>query len=700
MNGMRLLLLFLFIFARVNCHAETMKMSPPAAQKIPKEIVTHGDRRVDDYFWLREKTNPAVLSYLNEENAYADRAMEPTRQLQEKLYQEMLGHLKEDDSSAPVKRGEFYYYSRTEKGKSYRVYCRKHRSLAAKEEVLLDANRMAEGLQFFSIGAFEPSDDNNYLAYTTDTNGYRQYTLEIKDLRSGKLLPARFQRVTSVVWSPDNRKLWFSTEHEVTKRSDEVYRAEIDSPKAEKIYFEPDELYDVAVGRSSDRQFLFVHSESKLSTEVRTLKFNAPIEPLRVLEPRSAEHKYFPDHRGGLFYIRTNDRAKNYRIVTAPDDHPGKENWTELVAHDPAVKLEEHRLFADYLVVGRRSEGLEQIAVRDLRSGAEHLIKMPEQVYSLDLDENPEYETSTVRYRYTSLVRPTSVFDYDMSAREAKLVKETEVPSYDPHLYQTERVFATASDGTKIPCSVAYKKGMGKNGRNPLFLYGYGSYGISIPPSFQYQAISLLDRGVIIAIAHVRGGGELGEPWREAGRMDRKMTTFTDFIACAEHFIREKYTDADHLVSSGGSAGGLLMGAVVNLRPDLFKAIIAHVPFVDVLNTMLDASLPLTTSEYIEWGNPTKEADYKTMKAYSPYDNVRAQKYPAMLVRVSLNDSQVPYWEGAKWVAKLRAMKTDSHPLLLKVNMGAGHGGASGRYDHLRDIAFDYGFLLWQLGLN
>jgi oligopeptidase B len=696
---MRMLLKLLILLCLTMTAPVAKSPKPPIAAKKTKEIITHGDKRIDDYFWLREKTNKEVIAYLKAENKYADQVMRGTEKFQKILYKEILGHLKETDQSAPVRHGDFYYYSRTEKGKDYAIHCRKKGSLEAPEEVILNVNRLAKGHDFFSVGAFAISDDNRLLAYSTDSTGYRQYTLHVKNLETGKLLDEAFERVGSVEWAPDNQTLFFSTEHAVTKRSDEIHRHRVGEKEAPQIYFEPDELYDVYVERSRDKAYLFVISESKLSTEVRSLELKNPGGDFRLVETRRPDHKYYVTHANGKFFIRTNDKAKNYRVATADPSNPSLANWTEFIPHNPAIKIDDIDLFAKHLVVSERENGLERIRVIHLKSNEGHTIDLPEPAYDLSVAENPQFNTATLRFRYESMVTPSSVFDYDMNSRERTLIKQTEVPGYESKHYIAERVFATGKDGTKIPCSIVYKKGFEKRGTAPCFLYAYGSYGISMPAGFGFTRLALLDRGFVFVIAHIRGGGELGEPWRETGRMMQKQNTFDDFIACAEFLIREKYTSADRLAIEGGSAGGLLMGAVVNQRPDLFKAVIAQVPFVDVLNTMLDASLPLTTSEYIEWGNPNEKAAYDYMKTYSPYDNVKAQNYPAMLVRTSLNDSQVPYWEGAKFVAKIRALKTDSNDLLLKTNMGAGHGGASGRYEHLHDIAFDYAFIFKELGI-
>jgi len=552
---------------------------PPVAKKIPKEIITHGDKRVDDYFWLREKTNHAVMAYLEAENAYSDAITKPLQGFRDQLYREILGHLKETDTSAPVRRGDFFYYTRTEQGKNYPIHCRKQGNLDAPEEILLDLNALAEGHKFFSVAVALPSDDNNLLAYTTDTTGYRQYTLQIKDLRTGKLLPEKFERVDEVAWATDNKTLFFVTENEVTKRQDELHRHVLGTASAERIVFEPDELFDISVGRSRDRAYIFLTAESKLSTDVRFLPASQPDAPLTLLQPREPDHKYFADHRQGTFYLRTNDKAKNYRIVTAPVDQPQKEHWQEFIPHNPAVKIDDFDLFAGHAVVSEREHGLERIRIINLNDQQSHAIDLPEPAYDLAVDANPEFETATLRFRYQSLVTPSSYFDYDMNSRQRKLVKQTEVPGYTPTNYVSERIFATASDGTKIPCSVVYRKGMKRNGKNPMLLYAYGSYGLSLPVTFSFPRLALLDRGVIYVIAHIRGGGEMGEVWRDQGRMMLKRNTFTDFIACAEHLVHEKYTSPNRLAIAGGSAGGLLMGAVVNMRPDLFRLALAAVPF-------------------------------------------------------------------------------------------------------------------------
>jgi oligopeptidase B len=673
---------------------------PPMAEKKPKETKIHGDTLVDDYFWLREKSNPAVLDHLKAEDAYALAMMKPTEGLQAKLYKEMLSHIKQTDQNVPYRLGGYFYYTRTEEGKQYPIFCRKKGSLDAKEEVVLDQNELAKGQKFMSVGAFAPSDDGNLLAYSTDNTGYRQYTLQIKNLQTGELFPEKIERVDSVVWAADNKTIFYVTEDAVTKRSDKFFCHALGTDKNDLLYEEKDELFDLGTQRPRDKAVILLGAFSKTSTEFRYIPADNPNAEWKIILPRQADHEYDVDHRGDLFYIRTNKGAKNFRVVTAPVSDPAEKNWKEFVAHRPSVKVDGIDMFADHAVLSEWENGLEQIEIIDFKTGKRHRIEFPDPVYSAAPRANAEFNTRVLRYSYQSLTTPNSVFDYDMNTRQATLKKQNEVPGgFDKANYASERVFATAADGTKIPMSMVYRKGMKRDGKAPLLLYAYGSYGLSTPPTFSSNRLALLDRGVIYVIAHIRGGGELGEEWREQGRMMKKMNTFTDFIACAEHLVKNKYTSSDRLVIQGGSAGGLLMGAVTNMRPDLFKAVVAQVPFVDVINTMLDASLPLTTSEFIEWGNPAEKPAYDYMKQYSPYDNIARKNYPTMLVKVSYNDSQVPYWEGTKFVAKLRTMKTDNNPLLLKVNFGAGHGGSSGRYDALKEIAFDYSFMLWQMGL-
>jgi oligopeptidase B len=676
-------------------------LKPPVAKKLPKDVTVQGDKRIDDYFWLRDKTDPDVTRYLESENAYTDEYMKPTVSFQDLLYKEMLGRIKQTDLGVPYRLGDYFYYTRTEEGKQYPIYCRKKGSMDAQEQVTLDLNEMAKGLKFLAVGSYTVSDDGNILAYSTDSTGYRQYTLHFKDLRSGEVLPDQIERVTSAVWAADNKTVFAVTEDQVTKRSDKFWRHTLGNSTNDLVFEEKDELYDIGVGRTRDRKYALLQSESKTTTEVRYIPSDAPAAEPKVIVQRENDHEYYVDHRDGLFYIRTNKGAKNFRLVTAPVSDPQVKNWKELMAGRKGVKLDDIDLFAKHMVVTEREDGLRKLKIMNFDTGKTENVSLPEPVYTVSGSANPEYNTGTFRFNYQSMVTPGSVFDYDMNTGKRTLMKQTEVlGGFDSSRYTSERIYATASDGTRIPMSIVYKKGLKLDGRNPALLYGYGSYGISMDPTFSSARISLLDRGVVFAIAHIRGGGEMGEEWYDAGKMMTKRTTFTDFISAAEHLVKSKYTASDRLVIQGGSAGGLLMGAVTNMRPDLFKAVVAQVPFVDVVNTMLDASLPLTTSEYLEWGNPNKKSEYEYIRTYSPYDNIAPKKYPAMLIKVSLNDSQVPYWEGAKFAARLRATKTDDNPLLLKTNMGAGHGGASGRYDALHETAFDYAFMLTEMGIT
>ena len=666
----------------------------------PHVTQIHGYTLTDDYFWLRDKTNPEVLKYLEAENTYTEQVMQPTKALQETLYSEMLGRIKQTDLSVPSRLGDYLYYSRTEEGKQYPIMCRRKGSMDAPEELLLDLNALAEGHSYLGVGAYVVSDDGHWLAYSLDTTGYRQFTLHVKDLRTGQTSSEQIDRVGSVVWSSDNRTLFYTTEDPVSKRSNKVWRHVVGASASELVFEERDELFDVAVSRSLDRKIIFFGSFAKTTSEQRFLASDNPAGEFRVILPRQTGHEYDTDHYEGRLYIRTNKGAKNFRVVSAPLEDPSEARWTSFIDANPAVKIESMTFFARHGVVTEREGGLSFLRVIDMKTRASHRITTEESDYALALAVNPEYYTDTVRFAYQSMVTPSSVYDYRMDTRERTLLKRQEVlGGYDPTQYEARRVWATSRDGTRVPISLVYRKGLVLDGQAPLLLYAYGSYGISMSPVFSSGRLSLLDRGFIYALAYVRGGGELGEEWREQGRMMQKMNTFTDFIDCADYLVASGFTSPDRLVIQGGSAGGLLVAAVANMRPDLFKAVVAQVPFVDVMNTMLDASLPLTTSEYVEWGNPNEKPAFDYMITYSPYDNVKAQAYPAMLVHVSLNDSQVAYWEGAKLVAKLRAMKTDSNPLLLKANLGAGHGGASGRYDALRETAFTMTFMLQQVGL-
>jgi oligopeptidase B len=678
---------------------QTAPVQPPMAAQRPRTTEIHGYTLKDDYFWLRDKSNPEVITYLERENAYTEEVMKSTKGFQETLYAEMLGRIKQTDLSVPSRIGEYFYYSRTEEGKQYPSMCRRKGSMEGPEEILLDLNALAQGHKYLGLGAYAVSDDGNWLAYSTDTTGYRQYSLHVKDLVRNQVLAENIERVGSVVWATDNKTLFYTTEDAVSKRRDKFWRHAVGAPASDLLYDEQNELFDVGASRSLDKKVIFLASYAKTSTEMRYLPADAPAASLKVVLPREADHEYDVDHYNGLFYITTNKGAKNFKVVTAPMSDPSEKNWTPFIEHNPAVKISGVTFFASHIVVSEREGGLTQLRVMDPKTRQSHRIATDEPDFALSLGANPEFNTTTLRFNYQSMVTPSSVYDYDLSTRQRTLLKRQEVlGGYDPARYEAKRLWAVARDGTKVPISIVHRKGVALDGKAALLLYGYGSYGASGAPTFSSNRLSLLDRGVIFANAYIRGGGEMGEDWREQGRMMKKINTFNDFIDCAEHLVKNRYTSSDRLVIQGGSAGGLLVGAVANMRPDLFKAVVAQVPFVDVINTMLDASLPLTTSEYLEWGNPNEKPAFDYMMRYSPYDNIRPAAYPAMLVQVSLNDSQVPYWEGAKLVAKLRVTKTDKNPLLLKTNMGAGHGGSSGRYDALRETAFTYAFMLWQMG--
>ena len=674
--------------------------SPPVAERRIKIDTLHGEIRRDDYFWLRVKTDPAVKQYLEAENAYAEAMLAPLKGLREQLYAEMLGRIKQTDLSVPYRRGDYFYYTRTVEGQQYPIYARKRGSLDAPEQITVDLNELAKGQVFMSLSAYNVSDDGNLLAFSIDSTGYRQYALRVKDLRTGQRLPDAAARVTSVAWAADNRTLFYTVEDSISKRSHRLYRHVLGTPDHQLLYEENDERFSVYVYRTRSREFLVWQTGSLTASEVRILPAANPTGEWKLVSARVPDREYDVDHHRDKLYIRVNDRGRNFRLVTAPVSDPSEKNWTEIRPHRADVMLEGVELFANHLVTSERRNALDEITITDLRTGKSHQLAFPEPVYTAFTTSNAEFNTNTLRYSYTSFVTPSSIFDYDMNARTQKLLKEQPVlGGYDKTRYTSERVYATAKDGTKIPISLVYRKTVRRDGKAPALLEAYGSYGAPSSVFFSSNKLSLLDRGMVLALAHIRGGGDMGKAWHDAGRMMHKMNTFTDFIASAEHLVNEGYTSKDRLVIQGGSAGGLLMGAVTNLRPDLFKAVVSHVPFVDVINTMLDETLPLTVGEFEEWGNPKKKAEYDYMKQYDPYSNVARKDYPAMLVKTSFNDSQVMYHEPAKYVARLRALKTDHNPLVLVTNMGAGHGGASGRYDRLREIALDYSFMLWQVGL-
>ena len=689
------LALSLLLFGTVPLHAQ----SAPLAAKKPHVTEIHGYRRVDDYFWLRDKDSSEVLSYLAAEEAYANAMEQGEAGLRDTLYAEMLGRIKETDQNVPYPRGGYFYYSRTEEGKQYPIYARRRGSMTAPEQVTLDLNAMAGERPFISVGAYEPADGGRKLAYTVDTTGFRQYALFVKDLTSGVISGPLANRVTSVTWATDGKTLFYTQEDSVTKRSHRFFRHELGSGKHELLYEETDELYGIYTYRTRSSAYVLLLIGSATTSEVRYLPANRPSDTLRVVAPRIDEQEYYVEHVGSRFYIRTNDTGRTFRLVTAPVRDPGRSNWTEVIPNRPDVMLEDVDGFSDHLVTTEREEGLVHFRVRNLEAGDPRDVSFPEPTYAVYASDNYQFATPEFRFVYTSLITPTSVYDYNVKTGARTLLKQQPVlGGYDPGNYASERIWAAAGDGARIPISLVYRKELVRNGQRPMLLGGYGSYGYPNDVYFSSNNVSLLDRGLVIATAHVRGGGEMGKPWHDGGRMMTKRNTFDDFIAASEYLIAQGYTSPDRLVITGGSAGGLLMGAVTNMRPDLYRAVVTYVPFVDVMNTMLDASLPLTVGEYLEWGNPNEKAAYDYMVSYSPYDNISAQAYPAILVRSSLNDSQVMYWEPAKYVAKLRSLKTDSNPLLFKIKLQpGGHGGASGRYDRLRDVAFDYAFILSQL---
>jgi oligopeptidase B len=678
-------------------------VKPPVAKKLPKTTEINGVTLVDNYFWMREKSNPEVKAYLEAENAYTDAVMKPTEPLQKKLYTEMLSRIKETDVDVPYKKGAYFYYSRTEAGKQYAIYCRKKGSLDAPEEVILDVNELAKGQKFMSVGQSDVSEDGNLLAYVTDNTGFRQYTLAVKDLRSGKVLVDHAERVDSMAWANDNKTLFYAIEDAVSKRSYRVYRHNVGTAGPDTlIYEEPDERFDVGVGKTRSKEYLFMISSSHTTSEARYLSADQPAGAWKIMEPRKQGVEYYPDHNGSFFYLRVNDTGRNFRLVKAPVASPGSANWQEVLPERKDVMLDDIDFFKNYYVLSERENGLPQISVTDLATGGSRRIAFPEPAYTAFVNANPEYDTTKLRYGYQSFITPSSIFDYDMAAGKSVLLKQREVPGgYDRAKYEVEQIYAPAADGVKVPVSIVHLRGLKLDGTGPLFLTAYGSYGVSNDIFFNSDLFSLVDRQVVVAVAHIRGGGELGKAWHDDGRMMHKRNTFTDFIASAEYLVAQGYGSKDRLVIQGASAGGLLMGAVLNMRPDLFHAALVQVPFVDVMNTMLDETLPLTVGEFEEWGNPKEKPAFDYMLSYSPYDNVVAKDYPNMLVRTSFNDSQVMYWEPAKYVAKMRALRTDHNVLIFKTNLDpAGHGGASGRYDRLKDTAFNYAYFLTQMGIS
>jgi len=677
-------------------------MTPPDAEKKPKELTIHGDTRIDNYFWLNQRENPEVIEYLKAENKYTKAALKPTEPLQEKLFKEMKGRIKEDDQSVPYEKKGYYYYTRYEEGKEYPIYCRKKGSLDAKEEILLNVNQMAKGYDFYRATGLSVSPNNKLLAYGVDTISRRKYTIYIKNLETGETYSDAIPMTTGyAVWANDNKTLFYTQKEQQTLRSHKIFRHTIGENNDQEIYHEDDATFSTSVSKSKSDKYLVIHSGSTMADEYRFLDADRPMGDFKILQPRERGLEYSASHFGDHFYVVTNLDAKNFRLMKTPVDQTTKENWQEVIPHREDVFLEGIEIFKNYLVVEERKEGLAQMRIRNWESGKEHYVDFKEEVYSARISVNPEFDTETLRYSYSSLTTPRSTYDYNMNTKEKDLLKQEEVlGDFDPENYKTKRLWAKADDGKKVPMSIVYRKGIGLDGSNPTLLYGYGSYGATMDPYFRSTRLSLLDRGFVFAIAHIRGSQYLGREWYEDGKLLNKKNTFKDFNDCAEHLIKKKYTSPEHLYAMGGSAGGLLMGAIVNMQPELYQGVVAAVPFVDIVTTMLDESIPLTTSEFDEWGNPKKEKYYDYMLSYSPYDNVKAQEYPNMLVTTGLHDSQVQYWEPAKWVAKLRDKKTDDNVLLLHTNLEAGHGGASGRFEALKETAKEFAFFLYLEGIT
>lgn len=675
-------------------------VQPPKAKIVAHQTEIHNEVLNDNYYWLRQKENPEVIAYLEAENAYTEKITAHTKSLQEQLYKEMVARINETDLSVPEKRGNYYYYSRTEKGKNYAIRCRKKGSLDAPEEILLDGNILAQGKKYFSVGAYKVSPNHQLLAYAVDFDGSEKYDIYVKNLETGELLSDRIENVgRSIVWANNNTTFYY-TKLDETLRPYQLYRHDLGRDADKLVFEELDGAYFLYPLKTKSQAYILIYLGSKVTTEMHFMSANEPNDQFQVIHPRQQNMEYSVAHHGTDFYILTNENARNFKLMKTPVEQPSKENWQEIVPHNDKELLSTVETFENHLVLYGRKHGFKNIWITNFKTDETHEIQFPEPVYTYWGDTNPEYHSPNIRFTYSSLITPRTVYDYDMSSQILEKKKEYEVKSgYDKSAYVSERLWATAKDGTKVPISVAYKKGMALDGQNPCYLYGYGSYGSSMDPYFSTIRLSLLERGFVFAMAHIRGGSEMGRQWYEDGKFLKKKNTFTDFIACAEHLIQNQYTSSNKLVISGGSAGGLLMGAVMNMRPDLCHLVVASVPFVDVMNTMLDETIPLTVVEYEEWGNPNDKVYYDYMKSYSPYDNVEAKAYPNILITAGLNDPRVQYWEPAKWTAKLRTQKTDSNLLILKTNMGAGHAGASGRYEILKEYAFEYAFILDVLGI-
>mgnify|MGYP002783590076 CR=1 FL=1 len=682
--------------------AQAPALRPPVAEKRPKIDTLHGDVRRDDYFWFRNRTDPAVIRHLEAENAYTEAMQASLAPLRETLYGEMLGRIKETDLSVPYRKDGWWYYTRTEKGKAYPIFCRKRESLQAAEEIYFDQNEAAKGRKFYTLGGLEVSPDGTLLALLVDTTGYEDFTLRVKNLRTGRWLPDRKEKLNfGLAWGSDNRTLFYVT-GDSAKRGDRIWRHRVGTSVRQDvaIFHEPDVLFRVGVSRSRSGRFILLGTSSFTSSEWRVIDASRPASAPRLIAKRRLNVEYDLDHGAGQFWIVTNDGAPNFRVVRVADDAADLSRWSDWLPARPEAFVEGLDVFKDWVVVRERREGLRRLRVTRLATNETHDVTFPEAAYGVSPTQNEEYDTGTLRFGYSSLVTPSQVVDYDLATRTRTVLKEQDVlGGYDRSQYVVERRMAPARDGAMVPVSLVHRKGVRRDGSAPLLLYAYGSYGATTEPTFSSNRLSLLDRGMIYAIAHIRGGQEMGRSWYDDGKMMKKRNTFWDFEDVGRFLVAEKYTSSDRMVANGGSAGGLLMGVVANETPQLFKAIVAAVPFVDVINTMLDALIPLTAQEWEQWGNPARRDEYAYMRQYSPYENVTAQAYPAMLVTSGINDSRVAYWEPTKWVARLRETKTDTNPLLLRMNMGAGHGGSSGRYERLREIAFDYAFILDQVGL-
>ena len=674
------------------------------AKKIDKILEKHGHQRNDPYYWLNDRENPEVIAYIEAENAYTEAQMASTKKFQEKLYQEMVGRIKQTDESVPYFVNGYFYYSRFEEGQEYPIYCRKKDNLDSEEEIILNVNILAKDHEYYSVASLSVSDDKNILAFGVDTVGRRQYTIYFKNLQTGEIMADAIPLTTGGgVWSADNQTFFYTVKDEVTLRSHKILKHRLGTEISSdiEVFYEEDETFDTSIYRTKSKKYLVIASHSTLTSECRFLEANNPNGEFQIIQTRETEHEYSVDHFEEDFYIVSNWEAKNFRLMKTPVEKTEKSNWTEIIPNRDDILLEGLDIFKEYLVLSERKNGLNALRIIKWDDKSEHYLDFGEPAYTAWTSINPEFDTKTLRYGYSSMTTPVSTYDYNMETKEKTLLKQQEVVGdFKPSDYLTERLYATAQDGTKVPISLVYKKGIKKDSKNPLLLYGYGSYGISIDPYFSSVKLSLLDRGFVYAIAHIRGGEEMGRQWYEDGKMFKKKNTFTDFIDCVEYLIKENFTNPNHLFAYGGSAGGLLMGAVMNMRPDLFKGVIAAVPFVDVVTTMLDDSIPLTTSEYDEWGNPNNKDSYDYMLSYSPYDNVEKKDYPNLLITTGLHDSQVQYWEPAKWIARLREMKTDDNLLLMKTDMGAGHSGKTGRFKQYEDSAFEYAFLLKLAGIE